>query len=68
MTGPIKVPEGFVEFSLQMMQRAKELRDAPKGIITIDENSPIDIAAIALLRAVEPPTLEGQANEEKPFQ
>lgn len=70
----IEVPEGFVEFSLQVMQRAAELRKAgasvPSAIAYTDAGKAIwdnkmqhcvETAARALLMAVEPVTIEAEA-------
>lgn len=76
--GQINVPEGFVEFSMQMMKRAMELRAKFPNTFHLEfqlacadfNSSPggttqeeiLDMAAFCLLMSISPPTIEGQAS------
>lgn len=74
------VPEGFVEFSMQMMLRAMELRakgeTQERAMRVINDHwqtmdghtvkSLIDVAAEACLASIDK-TIEGQTNGKKPI-
>lgn len=74
----LTVPEGFVEFSMQVMSRAVKLREEGKAdecesvaysaggkanwVSATQLPELVEVAARALLLAVGPMTIEGEAN------